>query len=282
MRNSKNFWMGIVAAAALGAMGCSDSGGTAGTAGSGGTAGNGGMGGVPMGSANVTAVHLAPEVPSAEDTAVALFVNGEEATALGTLEYSQSTGKIELPAGTYDIGIGLPDGDAPLLELNGVELADGDDLVVVAYRTNAELPVNVFVFPNSTADLADGEGRVFVGHGANDSALDPVDVSVGEEPMCSTLIPGFVFETTAPEDGVLDLEAGTYQIGFDLTPDDEDECADFGPVPVPVTAGVVSILIAVDENTTDTADEEGALNPELWAIIPDAEDPQPIRTIQTP
>ena len=112
--------------------------------------------------------------------------------------------------------------------------------------------------------------------------LDPVDVSVGEDPMCSTLIPGFVFETTAPEEGVLDLDAGTYQIGFDLTPDDENECADFGPVPVPVNPGVVSILIAVDENTTDTADEEGALNPELWAIIPDAEDPQPIRTIQTP
>lgn len=285
MNNRKTLWLGIVAAAALAAAGCSDSDGAAGsggTAGSGGGAGEGGMGGAPAGTANVTAVHLAPEVPSADSTAVALFVNGEEATNLGTLEYSQSTGKIELPAGTYDVGIGLPGGDEPLLELPGVELSDGDDLVVVAYRTNAELPVNVFVFPNSTADLAAGEGRVFVGHGANDSALDPVDVSVGEDPTCSTLIPGFVFETTAPEDGVLDLAEGTYQIGFDLTPEDDDECANFGPVAVPVTPGVVSILIAVDEDTTDTADDEGALNPELWAIIPDAENPQPIRTIQTP
>jgi len=281
MKNDKNFWLSIVAAAALAAVGCGDD---ATSTGSGGTAGSGGMGGTggtPMAMANVTAVHLAPEVPSAESTAVALFVDGAEATDLGTLEYSQSTGKIALPAGTYDIGIGLPGGDSPLLSLDGVELNDGDDLVVVAYRTNAELPVDVFVFVNSTEGLEAGSGRVFVGHGANDSALDPVDVSLGETPDCSTLIPGFVFETTAPEGG-LDLPEGTYQIGFDLTPEDENDCADFGPVGVPVTPDVVSILIAVDENTVDTSEDAEALNPELWAIIPDAADPQPIRTIQTP
>lgn len=277
MNIRKHFWLGIVAAAAFAAVGCGDDDDNAG--GGGGTAGAGGTGGTPAATANVTAVHLAPEVPSADSTAVALFVNGEEQTALGTLEYSQSTGKIELPAATYDIGIGLPGEDAPLLELPDVALADGDDVVVVAYRTNEELPVNVFVFTNSTDDLADGEGRVFVGHGANDSALDPVDVSLGDEPDCSTLLPGFVFGTTAPDDG-LDLAEGTYQIGFDLTPEDDNDCADFGPVGVPVTPGVVSILIAVDEDTTDTAEDEMALNPELWAIIPDAEDPQPIRTIQ--
>jgi hypothetical protein len=271
MNYRKTFWMGIVAAVALAASGCGDS-----------NDGQGGTGGMPMGMGNVTAVHLAPEVPSADSTAVALFVNGEEATDLGTLEYSQSTGKIELPAGTYDIGIGLPGGDAPLLELEGVEIMDGTDLVVVAYRTNEELPVDVFVFVNSTADLDSGQGRVFVGHGANDSALDPVDISVGEDPACDTLIPGFAFATTAPAEGVLDLDEGTYPIGFDLTPDDENDCADFGPVDVPVTPGVVSILVAVDEDTTDTSENAEALNPELWAIIPDAEDPQPIRTIQTP
>ena len=270
--NSKSSWLGLVAAAAFGVVGCGDDNGSGGT---------GGTGGMPMGMANVTAVHLAPDVPSAESTAVALFVNGAEQTALGTLEYSQSTGKIPLPAGTYDVGIGLPGGAEPLLQLDDVPLADGDDVVVVAYRTNAQLPVNVFVFVNSTEGLASGEGRVFVGHGANDSALDPVDVSLGVEPDCSTLIPGFVFETTAPDEGVLDLPEGTYQIGFDLTPEDTNDCADFGPVGVPVTPGVVSILIAVDENTTDTSEDAEALNPELWAIIPDAEDPQPIRTIQT-
>jgi len=272
MKNYKNFGLGIVAVAALAALGCGDDD-------SGGAAGSGGM---PMAMANVTAVHLAPEVPSAESTAVALFVNGAEATDLGTLEYSESTGKIALPVGTYDIGIGLPGGAAPLLQLDDVELTEGADLVVVAYRTNAELPVNVFVFVNSTDGLEAGNGRVLVGHGANDSALDPVNVSLGEDPECSTLIPGFVFETTAPAEGVLDLPEGTYKLGFDVTLEDENACADVGPVDVPVTPDVVSILIAVDENTEDSSEVEGALIPELWAIIPDAADPQPIRTIQLP
>lgn len=277
MKNYKNFGLGIVAAVALAAMGCGDDGTPAGSGGTGGT------GGMPMPTANVTAVHLAPEVPNAGDTAVALFVNGTEATDLGTLEYSQSTGKIALPVGTYDIGIGQPGDDSPLLSVDGVELSEGDDLVIVAYRTNAELPVDVFVFVNSTEGLEAGSGRVFVGHGANDSALDTVNISLGEDPDCSTLIPGFMFETTAP-DGGLDLPADTYQIGFDLTPEDDNDCADFGPVGVPVTANVVSILIAVDEDTTDTSVDEEALNPELWAIIPDLDPPnnQPIRTIQTP
>lgn len=281
MGKNKSFWVGIVAAAALAVMGCSDddNGGAAGNGGGGG--GGGGTGGAPA-TGNVTAVHLAPEVPSAESTAVALFVDGAEATDLGTLEYSQSTGKIALPVGTYDIGVGVPGGDSPLRELAGVSVTDGTDLVVVAYRTNEEIPFQVFVFANSTDGLASGSGRVLVGHGANDPALDPVNVSLGEDPDCSTLIEGFVFETVFPAEGAdpLDLPADTYQLGFDVTPA-ADPCADVGPVPVPVTADVVSILIAVDE---DTSNEDGALTPELWAVIPDAEAPgnQPIRTIQTP
>jgi hypothetical protein len=274
MGKNRSFWVGIVAAAALAVMGCKDDGN------GGGSGGTGGTGGTPA-TGNVTAVHLAPEVPSADSTAVALFVDGEEATDLGTLEYSQSTGKIALPVGTYDIGVGVPGGDSPLRELAGVEITDGADLVVVAYRTNEEIPFQVFVFVNSTEGLEAGSGRVFVGHGANDPALDPVNVSLGEDPDCSTLIEGFVFETIYPagEEPLLDLVAGTYQLGFDVTPG-EDPCADVGPVPVPVTADVVSILVAVDENTSNEAE---ALTPELWAIIPDAAAPdnQPIRTIQT-
>ena len=286
MMNSKKFWISIVAALAFGLVGCdsSSSGGAAGsgggTAGSGGDAGSGGAGGAPAAGASVTAVHLAPEVPSADDTEVAIFVNGANSGV--TISYGETTGRIPLAAGTYDLGLGLPDGTEPLLNLPGVQLSDGDDLTVVAYRTNeAPLPVGVFVFSNSTDDLASGSGRAFVGHGANDPALDPVGISLGVDPDCSTLIPGFEFGTTAPAEGMLlDLPEGTYQIGFDLTPDDMNDCADFGPVGVPVTPNVVSILIAVDENTTDTTEDAQALNPELWAIIPDAEDPQPIRTIQ--
>ena len=262
--NSKNFWLGFVASMALVAAGCGDSGTSNGTGGTAGSGGSGGSGGTPAAGANVTAVHLAPEVPAAGDTEVAIFVNGENSGV--TISYGDTTGRIPLPAGTYDLGLGLPDGTEPLLQLDGVELSDGDDVTVVAYRTNDELPVNVFVFSNGTDDLASGSGRVFVGHGANDPALDPVNVSTSNEAGdadCATLIPGFEFGTTFPAEGVADLEAGTLNIGFDVT-DDMDACPQVGPVPVPVTPDVVSILVAVDENTSN---DEGQLAPELWAIV---------------
>jgi len=281
MGKNRSFWVGIVAAAALAVMGCSDD-ENGGVAGSG---GNGGTGGTPA-TGNVTAVHLAPEVPSADDTAVALFVNGAEATALGTLEYSQSTGKIALDVGTYNIGIGVSGEAAPLLSVDGVMVTEETDLVVVAYRTNAELPVDVFVFDNSTEGLAAGSGRVFVGHGANDSALSPVNVvttDAAEPTSCTDLIPGFLFGEIKPDvaggDTPLDIADDSVFVALDL--DDECPPATVGPVAVPVTDDVVSILVAVDENTEDSSEVEGALNPELWAIIPDAADPQPIRTIQT-
>jgi len=270
MNNRKTFWLGIVAAAALAAMGCGDdngdnSGGNGGDAGSGGSAGSGGeagMGGAPMGEATVYAAHLAPGVPTADDTAVAIYVNGEEVEALGTISYGEGTGRVPLPApATYDIGIGLAGGDGPLLELEGVMLNDGDDIAAVAYRTNAELPVAVFTYNLSTEGLADGSGRVFVSHGANDSLLDPVNISLGADPDCSTLIESFAFGATAPGDGEdpLDLPADAYPIGFDVA---DDACPEVGPVDVPVTADVTSVVVAVDEDTTDEA-----LDPQLWAIV---------------
>lgn len=259
MDKKKSFMLVMAAAMIFGLLGCdSDS-----------------EGGMTAEGAMVTAVHLAPEVPSAENSEVAIFVNGADSGL--SISYGESTGRVPLAAGTYDIGLGLPGGDAPLLELEGVELVDGDDLTVVAYRTNDALPVNVFVFSNSTEGLETDTGRVFVAHGANDPALDPVNISTSNaagDADCVTLIPDFAFGTTFPETGSgADLASGTVNVGFDLT-DDMDACPQVGPVPVPVTADVVSILVAVDENTSN---EEAQLAPELWAIV-DASD-TPIRLI---
>lgn len=276
MNKKMSLMLVMAAAMAFGLLGCdSDSEGGAGMAGTGGMGGDGGTGGMAADGAMVTAVHLAPEVPSAENSEVAIFVNGADAGI--SISYGESTGRVPLPAGTYDIGLGLPGGDAPLLVLEGVELVDGDDLTVVAYRINDTLPVDVFVFSNSTEGLPAETGRVFVAHGANDPALNPVNISTSNaagDADCVTLIPDFAFGTTFPENGSgADLPSGTVNVGFDLT-DDMDACPQVGPVPVPVTADVVSILVAVDENTSN---EAGQLAPELWAIV-DASD-TPIRLI---
>ena len=245
-----------------GTGGTGGTGGAGGAGGEGGMAGEGGMGGAPMGTATVTAAHFAPEVPSAGDTAVAIYVNGEEVTALGTIEYGQTTGRVELPApATYDIGIGLAGGDGPLLELSGVELNDGDDIAAAAYRTNEELPVALFTYNLSTDGLAAGSGRVFVSHGANDSVLDPVDIIVTDAGACPPpLLDDLAFGETRAEGGI-DLAAATYNLGFDLSPGDCEAEVPFG---APVTAAVTTVLVAVDEDTGE------GLAPQVWALV-DAE-----------
>jgi hypothetical protein len=247
--NKMTFTFSVVTALALGVVGCGDSSSNNGTGGTGGS-GDG---------ASVTAAHFAPEVPSADNTAVAIFIDGAEVEALGTLEYGQSTGRVPLDAGTYDIGIGLPGGDAPLLQLDDVPLEDGDDLTVIAYRTNADLPVDVFVVGNATDGLEDGKGRVLVAHGANDSLLNPVDIILTDEGACPPpLLDQLEFEQVKP-DGGLDLDEATYNLGFDLNPGD---CAAEVSFSAPVTPGVTTIVVAVDEDTTDES-----LSPQVWAII---------------
>lgn len=271
MTNRRNSWLALFAAVALGAAGCGDdgngnAGGSGGTAGSGGDGGSGGMGG---GEASVMAAHFAPEVPSAGNTAVAIFVNGDEVTELGTLSYGEATGRVMLPApATYDIGIGLPGGDAPLLELTDVALSDGDDIAAVAYRTTGDLPVAVFTYDLSIDGLESGSGRVFVSHGANDSLLNPVDIILTDEGACpDPLFDQLAFAETRPGagDDNIDLPADTYNLGFDLDPGD---CTAEVGFSAPVTAGVTTLVVAVDENTADEA-----LSPQVWAIVDASDEP---------
>jgi hypothetical protein len=256
MTKNKTFWLGFVAAVALAAAGCSDDSGTGGMGG-----GTGGTGGAPTGEATVTAAHFAPGVPAEGDTAVAIYVDGVEVEALGTLEYGQTTGRVPLPApAMYDIGIGLAGGGEPLLELTGVMLNDGDDIAAVAYRTNDDLPVNVFTYNLSTDGLEADTGRVFVSHGANDSLLDPVDIIITDEGACpDPLIDQFAFGATAPAEGVLDLPATTYNLGFDLDPGD---CVAEVSFSAPVTDAVTTIVVAVDEDLDDES-----LDPQVWALV---------------
>jgi len=278
MGKNRSFWVGIVAAAALAVMGCSDdeNGGTAGNGGTGGT------GGTPA-TGNVTAVHLAPEVPSAEDTAVALFVNGEEQTDLGTLEYSQSTGKIALPVGTYEsIGVGVPGASDPVVTVGPVDLMEGDDLVVVAHRTGDESLVDLFVFDNTGDNLAATDARVNVGHGADDDTISPVNVFTvtvtGDDPPavdeCTPLFEELLLGEQTPRDDQdpQDITAGMVTLALDLGAAADCPTENVvGPVgPVDLIAGSTYVIVAVDEDTAnaDATDQDI----QLWAII-DGADP---------
>jgi len=221
---------------------------------------------------------------------VNILVDGE--VAVEDLAYGESSGSAELAAGPHTIGIELAEtgaggaggeggaggdgGSDPVFETD-VTLAAGQDLTIVAYRTTAgDNPVNVFVFDNSTTDLATGEGRVSVGHGADDPLLNPVDVYTlaangaggnGGSGGCNELLPDFAFEDNlpAPPD-VLDVPAGDLTIAV---------VEDLNPCPggillsrvATVTADVKSNLVVVDEDGIDGA----GLNPEIYAIVGDAD-----------
>jgi hypothetical protein len=120
MMNSKKSWISIVAALAFGLLGCdssSSSTGSGGAAGSGGgtvgAGGDAGAGGAPAAGASVTAVHLAPEVPNGntDDTEVAIFVNGANSGV--TISYGETTGRIPLATGTYDLALACPMAPSP-------------------------------------------------------------------------------------------------------------------------------------------------------------------------
>lgn len=275
MINKTTLGVAIVAVLGLALVGCSDddngaggSGGTAGMGGSGGAAGTGGTGGGDLGGGTITAVHLAPEFPTMMDTGVEIFLDGE---GLGvTIEYAESTGRVELPAGDYMVGLGIPGADEPALELM-VTIEDGSDFTAVAYRiTDDNLPVSVLVFDTSSEGLADGSGRIFVGHGANDPALDPVNIVTVDDPIttCTDLIPDFAFGTIFPAEGVVDVPATTLRVAFNVTEDCPPVFGDLA-VEVPVTADVVTVGVAVDEDLTD------GLSPQVYGMI-DAGQPVPL------
>ena len=123
-----------------------------------------------------------------------------------------------------------------------------------------EPPVTVLLFDGSDADLTEGEGRVLVGHGADDSLLEPVDV-INVDACPPAVLDDFAFAEVA---GPLDLSATTLNLAFSLT--STGECsADAGPLAAPVTPDLVTLLIAVD---TDTLDQ--SLAPAIYALIGDA------------
>jgi len=206
----------------------------------------------------VRVAHLAPDVPSMADTNVDILVDG--ATAIEDLQFAEATGFVELPAGTYTFGIAAAGSTEPVFEFEAT-LSDGQIATVVAIRTVVDsggaAPVNVLVFDGSTDGLEAGSGRVLAGHGADDSSLSEVDV-IATDACPPALIDDFLFGTVR---GPLNLPAGEYNIGIAAV----GSCSPAaGPLVAPVTADLVTLLIAVDN---DTADE--ALAPAVYALIGD-------------
>lgn len=263
MMNKAIFGLALVAAIGFVTVGCGDddangAGGAGGAGGTGATGGSGGAGGTDGQMAMVRVAHLAPDVPSMDDTNVDILVDG--AAAIEDLEFAEATGFVPLPAGDYTFGIAPTGSTDPVFEFDAT-LAAGQIATVVAIRTvvdtEGDAPVNVLVFDGSTDGLAAGSGRVLVGHGADDSGVAVVDV-INNDACPPALVEDFLFGTVR---SVGDLPAADYNVAVAGV----DSCvAAAGPLVAPVTPDVATLLVAVDNNVTD-----GMLSPAIYALIDD-------------
>jgi hypothetical protein len=255
MNNRKTFWLGIVAAAALAATGCGDDSNNN-TGGSGGDGGNGGTGGAGE-MAMVRVAHLGTNLPTAEDTAVDITVDG--AVAIEGLTFAQSTGFVSLSAGEHTFGVNVAGTETEVFSVTTTLPADSISTVVaiasVNVESDAQTPLNVLLFNGDLTDLPDGSGRVQVGHGFDNVDFETVDVIVPD--TCEADGPLVEDLAFASVEVAGDLPEGEYVIAL-AAPDSCD--AAVGPLTAPVTPDVATLLIAA-------ADATGS--PQVFALIGD-------------
>jgi len=108
------------------------------------------------------------------------------------------------------------------------------------------------------SDLDPARGRVWVGHGVDDTSWAAVQLILddgAEVPVAQLVFGG----QTAP----LNLDAGPHQVGFDTTA--PSPAIDYGPLTIEVLGGEALILFAIDRDAID-----GSASPEVFPIRSDS------------
>jgi len=176
------------------------------------------------GDATVTIVHGIPNTP------VDVYANGSK--VLSGFTFKTVTSPLTLPAGTYAIDLrkaGAPASSAPILAASETVPA-GANVTIVADLTAGGQPA-LTPFVNDTSAVGSGQGRLVVRHAA---AAPAVDVYAGSDKVISGLANGQQKALTVP--------AGTVPAKVTLA---GQSAAVLGPVSVPVTAGMGTVVYAI-------------------------------------
>ena len=174
--------------------------------------------------ATVTIVHGIPNTP------VDVYANGKK--ILSGFTFKTVAGPLQLPAGSYAIAVrkaGSAAASAPVLSATE-QVTAGENATVVAGLTAAGTPV-LTAFANDTSAAGTGKGRLVVRHVAEAPA---VDVYAGSSKVISALASG--------QQQALDVPAGTVSAKVTLA---GQTAAVLGPVNVPVTAGMGTVVYAI-------------------------------------
>jgi molybdopterin-binding protein len=174
--------------------------------------------------ATVTIVHGIPNTP------VDVYANGKK--ILSGFTFKTVAGPLELPPGSYAIAVrkaGSATASAPVLSATE-QVTAGENATIVAGLTASGTPV-LTAFANDASPAGTGKGRLVVRHVAEAPA---VDVYAGNSKVISGLASG--------QQQALDVPAGTVPAKVTLA---GQTAAVLGPVNVPVTAGMGTVVYAI-------------------------------------
>lgn len=174
--------------------------------------------------ATVTVVHGIPNTP------VDVYANGKK--ILSGFTFKTVAGPLQLPAGSYAIAVrkaGSAVTSTPVLSATE-QVTAGENATIVAGLTASGTPV-LTAFANDASAAGTGKGRLVVRHVAEAPA---VDVYAGSSKVISGLASG--------QQQALDVPAGTVPAKVTLA---GQTAAVLGPVNVPVTAGMGTVVYAV-------------------------------------
>lgn len=177
------------------------------------------------GDATVSVLHAVPGLT------VDVYANGEE--LIPNFEPGTLSDPVMLPAGSYDLQV-FADGDnpnnaEPAIEANDVQVPSGANATVVAHLDAGGDP-QLTPFVNDTSTTAPGEARLTVRHTA---AAPAVDVLADGQVIFS--------DVTNPNEGTVDVPAGTYSAGVALAGTDN---VVIGPADVDLGEGTNTIVYA--------------------------------------
>jgi hypothetical protein len=157
------------------------------------------------GQARLRVAHFSPDAP-----AVDIFINGELSPVQG-LKFRRATGYLDVPAGTYEVGV-APAGGTPIFTAE-VTLAAGTVYTAWANGLLGGSGATAFTVTPSE-DAVYGQARVRAVHAIPDVAGSPVDVYVNGAKVVT-----FDFFTVTP---YLSLLPGTYDVRVVLSGGDPD------------------------------------------------------------
>ncbi len=185
--------------------------------------------------ARVLVAHLAPF--SDGDTSVTVELNGS--SVLTGFSYSETTGYLELPAGSYQVDI-IPTGSVTPAISSMVTLTAGIDYTAAAIGDGANQPLELFALVDDNEAIA-GKAKVRVVHAA------PFAADLGDTEVDIRTNDGDPVLTNVPYKGVspyLELDPGVYDLQI-TTPGGGTTLLDLPPLAVD-SGNVISVIAIGD------------------------------------